>query len=124
MRDPVYSTPDTWTDRAGVVRRVSSMKKLHFTRVPSHARVRAFVYTRDSFTCQWCGAAGVPVPEYDGVENIKLTKVCKNGWDIWLVIDHIVSRRNGGSNHPMNLQTLCYPCNSAKSGLVDSKVGK
>ena len=38
-----------------------------------------------------------------------------------LVIDHVVSRLNGGTHHPDNLQTLCDSCNSAKVGLVDSR---
>jgi 5-methylcytosine-specific restriction endonuclease McrA len=124
MRDYISIESSTWADGEGVVHRVSRMKKLHFTRLPSHARLRAFVYQRDSFTCQWCGVAGISIPSYSGMENVKTVLKSKQGWDIWLVIDHIVSRRNGGSNHPTNLQTLCDPCNSAKSGLVDSKAVK
>ncbi|MES2262132.1 MAG: HNH endonuclease [Pseudomonadota bacterium] len=100
------------------------MKKLHFTRLPSHAALRAFVYQRDGFCCQWCGVSAPPPPQYDGKDNVLTGATSKQGWDIWFVVDHVVSMRNGGSNHPQNLQMLCDPCNSAKSGLVDSKVGK
>lgn len=124
MRDYIEIPLPFWTDHHGVSRKTSSMKKLHFGRLPSHAALRAFVYQRDGYACQWCGVS-VPAPDqYDGRDNLKTGLLDKDGWDIWFVVDHVVSRRNGGSNHPENLQMLCYPCNSAKSGLVDSKVGK
>ena len=33
-----------------------------------------------------------------------------------LSVDHIVPRTHGGDDNPMNLQTLCSSCNSAKGG--------
>jgi 5-methylcytosine-specific restriction endonuclease McrA len=65
-------------------------------RIPCHRALRDFVLWRDK-KCQRCGATDD------------------------LVADHIVSRRNGGSHHPLNLQALCQSCNSAKAGLVDAK---
>lgn len=113
-----------WTDHAGVARPVSRMKKLCFTKLPSHAALRAFVYVRDRFSCKWCGVTATAIDGYDGKTNVATGLRSTEGWDIWFVVDHVVSRRNGGSNHPSNLQMLCDPCNSAKSGLVDAKVGK
>jgi len=124
MRDYVDIALPFWTDHLGTSRHTSGMKKLHFGRLPSHVALRAFVYRRDCFTCQWCRVS-VPAPaDYDGKDNLVTGLKNKDGWDIWFVVDHIVSRRNGGSNHPENLQMLCYTCNSAKSGLIDSKAGK
>lgn len=40
-----------------------------------------------------------------------------------LVADHVVSRRNGGSHHPDNLQALCQRCNARKAALVDAHGG-
>jgi len=65
-----------------------------------HAALRSFVIRRDGGKCKACGSTDR------------------------LVADHIVSRRNGGSHHPSNLQCLCDSCNARKSALVDSKAPK
>ena len=67
-------------------------------RIPAHRALREFVLQRDK-VCQRCSSA----------ED--------------LVADHIVSRRNGGSHAPDNLQALCQRCNSRKSSLEDAKAG-
>lgn len=60
------------------------------------ASLRWHVFARDGFTCRYCGArAG-----QDGVE---------------LAVDHVVSVKEGGDNHPDNLVTACRRCNSGKS---------
>jgi 5-methylcytosine-specific restriction endonuclease McrA len=41
-----------------------------------------------------------------------------------LVADHVISRRNGGSHHPDNMQCLCNSCNSRKANLIDAKGNK
>ena len=125
MRD--YGKVDSlvWLDAEGIERRVPTGKKLHFPRMPLHAALRAFVYKRDAFTCKWCGTKPAEIPvDYDGRCGVFVTTKAKSGFLSQLVIDHIVSRRNGGTNHPGNLQALCDCCNAAKSGLVDSRVGK
>lgn len=53
--------------------------------------VRWFVLKRDGFKCGYCGAGGVE-----------------------LVIDHVQSVRDGGTNAPENLRTACVPCNQGK----------
>jgi 5-methylcytosine-specific restriction endonuclease McrA len=58
---------------------------------------------------------------YNGAESLYVTRLSRAGYRSFLVIDHVLSLRNGGTNHPDNLQTLCDCCNAAKSGLVDSK---
>jgi len=99
---------------------VTRTGKLQF-RIPKHAAFRAAIYARDNFTCQQCGAMPAFVPlNYDGRLTLNTTRVSKNGYAAPLVLDHVVSRRNGGTNDPSNLQTLCDSCNSAKSGLVDA----
>lgn len=89
-----------WVDHHGMVWKLPACTgKLHCSKIPSHRALRAFVLWRDK-VCKWCGSS-------------------KD-----LVADHIVSRRNGGAHHPDNLQALCQSCNSKKSGLVGSKVGR
>lgn len=66
-------------------------------KILSHWMLREFVIRRDGGRCRSCGATDD------------------------LIADHIVSRRNGGSHHPDNMQCLCQSCNSRKSAVVDSK---
>jgi 5-methylcytosine-specific restriction endonuclease McrA len=118
----VYRTIDAafWTDMNGNVWPAPRIKgPLNFSKFSLHAKLRAFVFSRDHFTCQKCGTTASSVPDvYDGRKTLQ----CDPG--MCLVMDHILSRRNGGSHHPENLQTYCDSCNARKSGLVDSKAGK
>ena len=63
-------------------------------------QVRYDVLKRDEGRCVLCGASG-----RDGVR---------------LEVDHIVPRSKGGSNEPVNLQTLCAHCNRGKSNRDDT----
>lgn len=90
--------PPTWTDSAGKTRRTSSALRRPKS-TPGWDALRAFVIQRDGNECCWCGATS------------------------GLVVDHIISRRNGGAHHPDNLRALCDPCNAAKVGLVDTRKG-
>lgn len=90
---------DTWTDDRGRAWKVPTIRgRLKCGKVPLHRELREYVIRRD-VSCRWCGST----------ED--------------LVADHIVSRRNGGSHHPDNLQALCQSCNSRKVGLVDARHG-
>ena len=93
----------TWTDLKGVEWRVPQIKGRLKSSIPLHRRLREFVIERDDRKCRWCG-----ISESDAGPS-------------GLVADHIVSRRNGGTHHPDNLQALCQPCNSRKVGLVDAR---
>lgn len=89
---------ETWTDTDGVVRKVPQIiGRLKPGKCPGHAALRAFVISRDGSLCVRCGSA----------ER--------------LVADHIISRRNGGSHHPDNLQCLCDSCNARKAGKEDRR---
>jgi 5-methylcytosine-specific restriction endonuclease McrA len=92
----VTAVPATWTDHNGRFWKTPTILGRLKMRVPCHSALRDFVIRRDC-VCKWCGAK----------EN--------------LIADHIVSRRNGGSHHPDNLQALCQPCNSRKVSLIDKK---
>lgn len=60
------------------------------------ASLRWHIFARDGFTCRYCGArAG-----QDGVE---------------LAVDHVISVKDGGDNHPDNLVAACRRCNGGKS---------
>lgn len=89
---------DYWTDHLGKIWKVPTIRgRLKCGRVPCHKALREFVIHRDGNNCRICGASDD------------------------LIADHVVSRRNGGSHHPDNLQCLCQSCNSRKGNLVDAK---
>lgn len=106
-----------WTDHHGVAwREPTTAGPLLFYKVPSHTALRAFVFVRDGFACAHCRTVVVEATAgYDGRRSLRTAN------DSFLVVDHIVSRRNGGRHHPSNMQALCDRCNARKSSLVDSK---
>lgn len=63
-------------------------------REPIAKRIRFEVFKRDSFTCQYCGAAAPSVI---------------------LNVDHVVALAKGGTSDITNLVTSCFGCNSGKS---------
>jgi hypothetical protein len=97
-QDYAKSPPEYWMDDNGNYWKVPTIIGRLKMKCPGHRALREFVIRRDG-SCRWCNTT----------ED--------------LIADHIVSRRNGGSHHPSNLQALCQSCNSRKSGLVDSKRG-
>jgi hypothetical protein len=58
-------------------------------------KLRFQVFTRDEFTCQYCGRT----PDQD---------------DVVLQVDHTVSVKDGGTNDIENLITSCFECNIGK----------
>lgn len=54
---------------------------------------RRLIYERTNFACHYCGAE-----------------------DAWLVLDHVIPRRQGGRTTLDNLVAACVQCNSAKGG--------
>lgn len=64
---------------------------------------RWHVLARDGFTCRYCGARAGQV----GVE---------------LAVDHVISVKDGGDDHPDNLVTACRRCNGGKSSRSLSNV--
>ena len=93
-----------WTDHTGKRWRLpNTLGRLRPHQIVCHGALRTFVFMRDGYMCRNCRR------------------------DSELVVDHIVSWRNGGSHHPDNLQTLCKACNDRKAryhdrGLVDPMV--
>lgn len=89
---------DTWIDHKNVTWKVPQIRgRLKCGKCPSHAALREFIIYRAGGICQICN-------KYQAT-----------------VADHIISRRNGGSHHPDNLQAACQSCNSRKAGLIDTK---
>lgn len=100
MREYGKIAPSFWVDQRGNRKNVPQIKwRLKPGRIPLHAALKEHVINRDERRCRNCGKG-----ERDGVV---------------LVADHIISRRNGGSHHPDNMQCLCDSCNARKANLID-----
>ena len=61
------------------------------------------VFTRDNYTCQYCG------------RNVREHKVV-------LVVDHIIPKKKGGSDDFANLVTACFECNAGKRAVFHEKL--
>lgn len=78
-----------------LVKPVSTFKKgVKFSRIN--------VFTRDNFTCQYCGSR----------------KAMKD-----LNYDHVLPRIQGGKTVWDNIVTACYPCNDRKAGRTPEQAG-
>ena len=68
--------------------------------------VRAYVFDRDGFTCQMCGAvAGEPHP-FDTKRTARLQ------------VGHIIDKSMGGSDEADNLRAVCSICNEGARNLT------
>ena len=108
--------PKTWRDASGV-RRLVPLGRLHSggkRANKQHLALRCYVFERDGLTCLGCGAKAMRwVPSEGWASQLSVGGIGA------LVLDHIVPRSRGGSNHPKNLQTLCESCNCSKGALPD-----
>lgn len=59
-------------------------------------RTRFEIFKRDLFTCRYCG---------------------KRPPDVVLEVDHVIARKNGGTDDPDNLATSCADCNRGKAAV-------
>lgn len=64
-------------------------------RKPISNSVRFQIFTRDNFHCRYCGR---------GVED-----------GVKLVVEHIISVKDGGATELSNLVAACFDCNSGKT---------
>jgi 5-methylcytosine-specific restriction protein A len=62
---------------------------------PHWKNLRKKILTRDNWQCQKCG------------------RICQDRWEAQ--VDHIVAKRDGGSDSEENLETLCLTCHGRKS---------
>lgn len=74
--------------------------RLSIPRQPLPLLLRRAVLSRDGYRCCWC------------LESLARNKA------IVFEIDHIIPWSAGGSDHPVNLRTLCQGCNQVRSNRV------
>lgn len=70
---------------------------------------RIFVYTRDNFTCHYCGT------KFPSVVPSFPQDYRKHGNH--LTVDHITPKSVGGTNTRENLVTACFECNNARGDI-------
>jgi 5-methylcytosine-specific restriction endonuclease McrA len=69
-------------------------------------KTRAFIFDRNGFTCQMCGAAaGEPHPSFPESRTR-------------LHLGHILDREHGGSDEAENLRALCSFCNEGAADVT------
>jgi 5-methylcytosine-specific restriction endonuclease McrA len=114
IESPLAQSPDTWTDYMGRTWPViKSPYPLKFKN-RSHAALRVHVFHRDGYVCVGCGARAIDVPEdYDGRFALQ-TDGFVGRWRALLVLDHILTRKAGGSHRVENLRAFCEACNIRK----------
>lgn len=100
--------PSTWVDKLGNERKTPLAIKRPPKMYPVYVALEEYVLGRDGYSCCGCGKHRRIDQDHDPDHVI-------------LLLDHIISLRNGGSWHPSNLQSLCESCNAAKSTYVDRK---
>lgn len=102
-----------WVDSGGKKWRVATAGSRFTFSYPGHAALRAHVFARDGFRCVRCDwmPSAIPTP-YDGRYTLLGDDV--GGKRRELQLDHVYAIHNGGTNHPDNLQTLCFGCNAGK----------
>lgn len=76
--------------RAGILRLMNKRKNISKS-------LRFSIFSRDAFTCRYCGRQSDLVP---------------------LQIDHMIPVCQGGTNDPNNLITACVDCNSGKGAKI------
>lgn len=67
--------------------------------------IRDYIYTRDNFTCRYCGVVGKPMNQAGSNDRV-------------LTIDHLIPQKYTGWWTPKrwNLATCCMDCNGKKGG--------
>jgi 5-methylcytosine-specific restriction protein A len=73
---------------------------------PRWQRLRLRILQRDAYLCQECKRAG------------RLNPVGKSGH-----VDHIIPKREGGTDEDTNLQTLCASCHNSKKQREERRGG-
>ena len=90
--------------------------KLHELRTKS-LRYQLFYREIDRLKCVTCGMEGTyfliqkSIGTDHKVYHANLYGIDKNGEEMMLTKDHIIRRRDGGPDHPDNMQVMCGNCN-------------
>ena len=95
------------------------LKKKKLLQLPSGKKVRLSrtlkTFHHWGVICAKCGLEGVVFQEVKCDKKIHLRLFgIKNGHEIMMTRDHIIPYSKGGSNNFINMQTMCYICNSLK----------
>ncbi len=73
------------------------------------AGTRSYVFERNGYTCQMCGAAAGDPDPLGGPRKVRLT------------LGHIIDKSKGGADDPANLRAVCTTCNQGLSNAGPQK---
>ena len=97
----------------------TASRKLHPSRRKSDQAIRKEVFERDNFTCQMCGIKPSPIPRnYSGKYTLSVNSPHLK-YGSYLVVDHVIPWKKGGTIESHNLQVLCDPCNCSKGDKIN-----
>lgn len=77
--------------------------------------MRAAVYARDGWRCQYCGMQFIPDPGELSGRWAPCVRPDPDEPSIWLEIDHVRPIKFGGDHSFGNLRAACSPCNRTKA---------
>lgn len=96
------------------------VKKIFFGEEVGVDTIKLNVFKAKGIICAGCGLIGsffaVEEPKDKCASVINLYGINTYGEEIIFTVDHIITKRDGGSNKLENLQTMCINCNRKKGG--------
>jgi len=99
---------ETWTDIEGTIHEVMPPGRINHHSSQRTILLRKYLMARSERSCQYCGIVEGTLMDDNKAQFRSIT------FAVYLEIDHIIPWRDGGSNHPDNLQMLCPKCNKQK----------
>ncbi len=75
---------------------------------------RKKIYTRDNFTCRYCGRKADRIVEERGKRGMLIKLFINDDWRCY-ELDHKKPRSKSGTNDLRNLLTSCARCNNLKN---------
>jgi 5-methylcytosine-specific restriction endonuclease McrA len=91
-----------------------NQRRLRKLRDDELKQLRFSVFTRDGFTCQFCGRIGSPDPGWNGSCTVYILGVDSDLGVEPLHLDHVIPYSRGGSESEGNIRTLCQTCNCTR----------
>lgn len=99
---------------------IGSVVKEYLGKLVNMESHRYYCFLHSGIACVSCGLKasffGLETHKKQKTENFhfNLYGINEAGEEILFTKDHIIAKKNGGKNHPVNYQTMCEECNRNK----------